>query len=68
MRTQIDLLREQLARHLRTGGNDHPSVEHLRWQIVSLERQLRWRDDAAGLFGRPPTTAAAPLHADARRA
>ena len=51
MRTQITLLREQLARHIRTRGADDPQVEHLRWQIASLERQARWREDAAGMFG-----------------
>ena len=44
MRTQITLLREQLARHLQTRGADDPQVEHLRWQIASLERQDRWRE------------------------
>ncbi|HMS79275.1 MAG TPA: hypothetical protein PKC20_07045 [Burkholderiaceae bacterium] len=53
MRTQITLLREQLARHLQTRGADDPQVEHLRWQIASLERQDRWREDAAGMFGTP---------------
>ena len=51
MRTQITLLREQLARHIETRGADDPQVEHLRWQIASLERQARWREDAAGMFG-----------------
>jgi hypothetical protein len=51
MRTQITLLREQLARHIRSRSADDPQVEHLRWQIASLERQARWREDAAGMFG-----------------
>ena len=53
MRTQITLLREQLAHHVATCGADDPQVEHLRWQIASLERQARWREDAAGMFGTP---------------
>jgi hypothetical protein len=68
MRTQIDQLREQLAGHLRAGCRDDPRVEHLRWQLLSLERQQRWRDDAAGLFGPAPARAAAPLPDRARRA
>jgi hypothetical protein len=60
MRTQITLLREQLARQLATRGGDDPQVEHLRWQIASLERQARWREDAAGMFGVPRRSAAAP--------
>jgi hypothetical protein len=51
MRTQITLLREQLARLIQMRGADDPQVEHLRWQIESLERQARWREDAAGMFG-----------------
>jgi hypothetical protein len=51
MRTQITLLREQLARLIQMRGADDPQVEHLRWQIASLERQARWREDAAGMFG-----------------
>ncbi|RPH44248.1 MAG: hypothetical protein EHM87_11195 [Burkholderiales bacterium] len=57
MRTQITLLREQLARHVASCGTDDPQVEHLRWQIASLERQARWREDAAGMFGAPRRTA-----------
>jgi hypothetical protein len=53
MRTQIALLREELARQIRTRGADDPQVEHLRWQIASLERQARWREDASGMFGAP---------------
>ena len=53
MRTQITLLREQLARQIETRGVDDPQVEHLRWQIASLERQVRWREYAAGMFGAP---------------
>jgi hypothetical protein len=62
MRTQITLLREQLARQLATRDADDLQVEHLRWQIASLERQTRCREDAAGMFGAPrriPTTPAA---------
>jgi hypothetical protein len=33
---------------------------HLRWQIVSLERQARWREDAAGMFGAPQRPATKP--------
>jgi len=62
MRTQITLLREQLARHVAMRAADDPQIEHLRWQIASLERQARWREDAAGMFGAPrriPETPAA---------
>jgi hypothetical protein len=62
MQTQINLLREQLARHVATRSADDPQVEHLRWQLASLERQARWREAAAGMFGAPrriPTTPAA---------
>lgn len=68
MRTQIDLLREQLARHVRTGGHDDPTVEHLRWQLVSLERQQRWRGDPQGLPGPLRARAATPSRAHLRRA
>jgi hypothetical protein len=54
MPTQIDQLREQLAHSIAIRGADDPRVEHLRWQIASLERQARWRADAAGMFGAPP--------------
>ncbi len=60
MPTQIALLREQLARHIAQRGTDDPRVEHLRWQIVSLERQARWREDAAGMFGAPQRPATKP--------
>jgi hypothetical protein len=60
MPTQIPLLREQLARQIAQYGADHPRVEHLRWQIASLERQARWREDAAGMFGAPRRSPAAP--------
>jgi hypothetical protein len=60
MRTQITVLREQLARHVATRSADDPQVEHLRWQIASLERQARWREDAAGMFGAPRRSPAAP--------
>jgi hypothetical protein len=60
MPTQIALLREQLARHIAQRGTDDPRVEHLRWQLASLERQARWREDAAGMFGAPQRAAAAP--------
>jgi hypothetical protein len=53
MRTQITLLREQLAQQVATRGAGDPQVEHLRWQIASLERQARWREQAAGMFGAP---------------
>jgi hypothetical protein len=53
MPTQIPLLREQLARQIAQYGADHPRVEHLRWQIASLERQARWRQESAGMFGTP---------------
>lgn len=53
MRTQITLLREQLARHVATHDAYDPQIEHLRWQIASLERQARWREHAAGMFGTP---------------
>ena len=51
MRTQIALLREQLASQIALRGADHPQIEHLRWQIASLERQARLREGAAGMFG-----------------
>lgn len=51
MSTQLELLRAQLARHLALQGSEDPQVQHLRWQIASLERQARWREDAAGMFG-----------------
>ena len=51
MQTQIDLLRDQLARHLARHGDADPHVAHLRWQIASLERQTRWREASAGMFG-----------------
>jgi hypothetical protein len=60
MRTQITLLREQLARHIHARGVDDPQVEHLRWQIASLERQARWREDAAGMFGTAHRVATTP--------
>ncbi len=61
MHTQITLLREQLARQIQVRGADDPQVEHLRWQIASLERQARWREDSAGMFGAPRRAAdAAP--------
>ena len=61
MATQIDLLREQLAGMIAQRGADDPQVEHLRWQIASLERQARWRRQAAGMFGTSPRPdAAAP--------
>ncbi|MFN9775186.1 MAG: hypothetical protein ACK54X_21495 [Burkholderiales bacterium] len=60
MRTQITLLREQLARHIQARGVDDPQVEHLRWQIASLERQARWREDAAGMFGTAHRAASTP--------
>jgi hypothetical protein len=60
MPTQIALLREQLARHIAQRGSDDPRVEHLRWQIASLERQARWREDAAGMFGAPQRPIGAP--------
>jgi hypothetical protein len=53
MRTQITLLRQQLAQQILTRGVDDPQVEHLRWQIASLERQERWREDSAGMLGAP---------------
>jgi hypothetical protein len=62
MRTQTTLLREQLARQLATGDAGAPQIEHLRWQIASLERQTRWREDSAYMFCAPrriPTTPAA---------
>ncbi|MEI7446642.1 MAG: hypothetical protein WCK28_17260 [Burkholderiales bacterium] len=60
MSTQIELLRAQLARHLALQGSDDPQVQHLRWQIASLERQARWREDSAGMFGAPRRTAPTP--------
>jgi len=51
MRTQIDLLRKQLASQIALRGADNPQIEHLRWQIASLERQARLREGAAGMFG-----------------
>jgi hypothetical protein len=51
MPTQIALLREQLARQVAQNGAAAPQVEHLRWQIVSLERQARWREQSGGMFG-----------------
>lgn len=60
MPTQISMLREQLARHVALRGADDPQVEHLRWQIASLERQARWREDAAGMFGTPLARLDAP--------
>jgi hypothetical protein len=53
MPTQIAQLREQLARQIAQRGANDPQVEHLRWQIASLERQARWHRDAAGMFGTP---------------
>jgi hypothetical protein len=53
MAAPIDLLREQLARRIAQRGPDDPQVEYLRWQIASLERQARWRRQAAGMFGSP---------------
>lgn len=53
MPTQIALLREQLARHVAQNGAAAPQVEHLRWQIASLERQAHWRQHAGGMFGAP---------------
>ena len=41
-------------------GADDPQVEHLRWQIASLERQARWREDAAGMFGTAHRAASTP--------
>jgi len=60
MPTQIALLREQLARHIAQRGTDDPRVEHLRWQLASLERQARWRENAAGMFGAPQRPAPSP--------
>ena len=51
MPTHIETLRQQLARQLAQRGADDPQVAHLRWQIVSLERQARWRATSAGMFG-----------------
>jgi hypothetical protein len=51
MTSQIDLLREQLARLLHGCSHDDPRIEHLRWQIASLERQAHWRRESAGMFG-----------------
>lgn len=56
MPTQIALLREQLARHVARNGAAAPQVEHLRWQIASLERQAHWRQHAGGMFGAPQRT------------
>lgn len=53
MRTQIALLRAQLASQIALHGADAPQIEHLRWQIASLERQARLREGAAGMFGVP---------------
>ncbi|HYF58320.1 MAG TPA: hypothetical protein VEA81_05135 [Burkholderiaceae bacterium] len=65
MQTQIRSLREQLARQIELRGADDPRVEYLRWQIASLERQDRWRREAAGLFGTPraarPDAGTSPL-------
>jgi hypothetical protein len=47
--TQIEILRGQLSQQLARRGAQDPYVEHLRWQIASLERQARRRGtDAAG--------------------
>lgn len=62
MASQIDLLREQLARRITQRGADDPQVEHLRWQIASLERQARWRRHAAGMFGAPARAGAGTAH------
>jgi hypothetical protein len=53
MRTQITVLREQLRQRVAERGAQDPEVEHLRWQIASLERQARWRATSAGMFGAP---------------
>jgi hypothetical protein len=53
MPTQIALLRKQLARHVAQNGATTPQVEHLRWQLASLERQAHWREHAGGMFGAP---------------
>jgi hypothetical protein len=42
--SQLDVLRAQLAQQLARRGPDDPYVEHLRWQIGCLERQLRRLD------------------------
>jgi hypothetical protein len=59
MQTPIDLLREQLTRHLARYGDADPHVAYLRWQIASLERQTRWREASAGMFGALGRTRAA---------
>ena len=60
MPTHIETLRQQLARQLAQRGADDPQVAHLRWQIVSLERQARCGPGSAAA----PTGGDAP---DARR-
>lgn len=45
--SQIEILREQLSQQLARRGAEDPYVEHLRWQIASLERQARRQDAAA---------------------
>jgi hypothetical protein len=54
--TQIETLREQLAQQLARRGPDDPFVEHLRWQIAGLERQLRRLDGADGVSDRASST------------
>jgi hypothetical protein len=52
--SQLDMLRTQLAQQLACRGPDDPYVEHLRWQIACLERQLRRLDGAQGDRERAP--------------
>jgi len=66
MPTQIAQLREQLARQIALRGANDPQVEHLRWQIASLERQARWHCDAAGMFGAPQRPPGAERRAQPR--
>ena len=37
----IRTLREELARHVSERSTDSPRVEHLRWQLASVERLAR---------------------------
>jgi hypothetical protein len=53
IRSQIEDLREQLSQQVARHGSDDPFVEHLRWQIASLERQMRRSGSDAAAAGSP---------------
>jgi hypothetical protein len=52
--SQIADLRDQLSKQLARRGSNDPFVEHLRWQIASLERQSR--HDRAGAGTKAPAS------------